>query len=435
MKILSFGQFFPPRYVGGAEVAAFYSAYGLRQRGHDVRVLTVCTRYPEPFDNRIEYYGIPIHEVGIPPVGLQVVRAFDPRVYRHVLAELTAFRPDLVHVHNVSGASLAPFVACRRLDIPVVLTLHDHWLLCPGNTLYQAGGHLCDLTSPWHGCGRCLRKYDYWGVIPLRRKVFAWMTANVNCFISPSRRLVDLHTRCGYDPGRFRVLRNGLAPDIFLGTVARSGDRPQQGVARSGDRPQQGGTDSEVQVPDAHGANVALFSGALIEHKGVDILLEALPIVARYVRPFRLWVAGDGEPGYVARLDAVGFNVVQRLGKLPFGSLRHIYARADLTIVPSVWYDNSPVVICESLMAGTPVLGSDIGGIPELIQAQATGYLVPPRDPVALAEQVILHFAQPARRRREMRRACVEYAQQHLTLDHHLDGLLAIYRHLEPGNQ
>ena len=115
------------------------------------------------------------------------------------------------------------------------------------------------------------------------------------------------------------------------------------------------------------------------------------------------------------------------LGKLMFDTVRDVYGAAGLTVVPSVWYDNSPVVIYESMLAGTPVVGSTIGGISELIEEGVTGYLVPPRDAEALAEKVIRHFSLPARKRREMRRACVEYATNHLSLDCHVDAIAGVY--------
>jgi glycosyltransferase involved in cell wall biosynthesis len=79
------------------------------------------------------------------------------------------------------------------------------------------------------------------------------------------------------------------------------------------------------------------------------------------------------------------------------------------------------------LLCGTPVVGADIGGIPELVRDGETGYLFPPGDGGALAEKAILHFSQSALRRRRMRRRCLEYAREHLTMDRHIEALLAVY--------
>jgi glycosyltransferase involved in cell wall biosynthesis len=119
--------------------------------------------------------------------------------------------------------------------------------------------------------------------------------------------------------------------------------------------------------------------------------------------------------------------MVRHLGRVPFQEMRRLYASVDLTVVPSWWYDNSPMVIYESLLAGTPVLGAEIGGIPELILDEETGYIVPAGDAGALAEKVILHFARSALRRRRMRQRCLEYAQSYLSMNGHLDAIQAVY--------
>jgi glycosyltransferase involved in cell wall biosynthesis len=112
---------------------------------------------------------------------------------------------------------------------------------------------------------------------------------------------------------------------------------------------------------------------------------------------------------------------------MPFRQMRALYATADLTLVPSVWYDNSPMVIYESLLVGTPVLGSAIGGIPELIQDGQTGYVISPSDVQAMIEAVVRHFALSAPERRAMRRRCGRYAQNHMTLELHTEQTRQVY--------
>ena len=138
-------------------------------------------------------------------------------------------------------------------------------------------------------------------------------------------------------------------------------------------------------------------------------------------------VAGAGEQGLIDELSKQAPGAVRYLGKLPFYELRSVYANSKLTVVPSIWFDNSPTVIYESMLMGTPAIGSNIGGIPELIQGGQTGYLFTPNDHDELAAKTIDHFARPAQERREMRHRCVKYANENLTLPHHIDHLLSIY--------
>jgi glycosyltransferase involved in cell wall biosynthesis len=411
-RVLTVCNWFPPRYVGGAEVSAFYTVHGLRQRGYNVDVLSIWARGSESSNTMRTFRGIPVHEVLLPRSAQTGSELFDPRVYQYVLDEIRQRKPDLVHIHNVSGMSLAPFAACRKLGVPVVMTLHDHWLLCAANMLYQEDGALCGSISSWSGCGKCFRRYDHWADVPLRRKLFSLATSGVTRFITPSGALRDLHVRSGYDASRFAVVPYGISPDVQIST-----EQSADGAA----------TSARLRGLLRESSNVVLFSGVLVETKGLDTLIEAAPLMEQYAGPVQLWIAGGGEGRYVERLHALRSVRVELLGKLMFDTVRTVYGAAGLTVVPSVWYDNSPVVIYESLLAGTPVLGSTLGGISELIEEGHTGYLVPPRDPAALAEKVILHFAQPAARRRDMRRACVEYATRRLSLDTHVDAVGAVY--------
>jgi len=406
MKVLFIVNFFPPEYVGGAEVAAFNSCYGLLQRGVECSVLSVNARSPQHTDQEYVFKGVKVRQVGYYHTGSQVLTVFDPLIYRRIVQELRAVKPDLVHVHNVSGTSLAPFVACQRLGLPVVLTLHDHWLLCPNNMLFRGNGILCDPAMARPSCSKCYRRYDFWGNIPFRRQIYAWLTRDVRRFISPSQCLVELHVAAGYSRERFGVLRYGLGPGFSDG-------EPPTLI------PKWLSEDGE--------ANVMLFAGQVVEVKGTQVLAKALPLLERYVERLRLWVAGAGDETCMNELRRFVPTSVRLVGKLQFYELKALYAAAGLTIVPSIWYDNSPMVIYESFLAGTPVLGANIGGIPELIQEGDTGYLFIPGDAVDLAEKAILHFARPASERQAMRQACIRWAKENFNLERHVDGLLEIY--------
>jgi glycosyltransferase involved in cell wall biosynthesis len=367
----------------------------------------VNTRLPERADEWHTVRGISVRErtfVAV-PIGRRYLQVYDPRVDRAVTSEIRRVKPDLVHVHNVSGATLAPFVACRRLGVPVVLTLHDHWLLCPNNMLYKGNGVSADPAETPHGCSRCFRRYEFWGNVPRRREVFRRLVDHVRLFVSPSQGTVDRHVAAGYDRSRFRVIPYGIHPAAF--------------------HPPKDLTIAEYVRQSAYMPTL-LFAGALVEIKGIDTIVQAVPIIARHFR-FQFLIAGQGDPSCVAALRRLDSRLVKLLGRVPFQEMRLLYANANLTVVPSVCYDNSPMVLYESLLCGTPIVGADIGGIPELVRDGETGYLFPPGDGGALAEKVILHFSQSALRRRRMRRRCLEYAREHLTMDRHIEALLAVY--------
>jgi glycosyltransferase involved in cell wall biosynthesis len=128
-----------------------------------------------------------------------------------------------------------------------------------------------------------------------------------------------------------------------------------------------------------------LFAGRLTPFKGTNTLLEAL---ARLRPSVPLLIAGDGPnreqlENQARDLDLQG---VRFLGHQSGSTLRNLIARAIFVVVPSEWYENCPYAVLEAFALGTPVIATDIGGIPELVEDGLTGLLVPPQDPDALAD-------------------------------------------------
>jgi glycosyltransferase involved in cell wall biosynthesis len=407
MRVLFVTNTFPPGYTGGAEVANYHTCQGLLRQGVDCSVLSINTRLPGAVNKWYEIDNILVHHVNFDTFWRHAWRdVFDWRVYRVVQAELRRLKPDLVHIYNVSGASLAPYVACRVMGVPVVNTLHDLWLLCPNNMLYRNDGSFCDPRQNSGGCRDCYRRYDFWGDIPRRRAVFARLTSNVNAFISPSQALIDRHVEAGYVPDRFRLVRLGFKEHI-----------PEE--------PRHPGVRWVVATAPQH--RTVVFAGGGVEIKGARVLLQAIPIILRNVERLRVVVAGAGDDQLLAQFDQYVPDV-RVLGRVPFKEMRHLFAVADLTIIPSVSHENSPVVIYENFHVGTPVVGSAFGGIPELIRDGETGYLFPVGDATALAERVTHHFARPAHERRRMRQSCVREVRTRLTLEKHIEGTLQVYQ-------
>ncbi len=410
MRVLFITNWFPPSYTGGAEVATYHTCRALIRLGFDCSVLVINNRAPEIVDEWYELDGIPVHRVvyrRTPRTHLTDV--FDWRIYRTVKSNLTRTAPDLVHVQNVSGSTLAPYVACRRLNLPVVNTLHDLGLLCPNNMLYRADGSFCDPVKA-SDCRHCFRRYDYWGAIPYRRRVFAGLTSNVQRFISPSQALIERHVEAGYQRERFRLVRLGFE------------DRPSHSKQ----------TDQTDAIPLTSGRPTLVFAGGGVQIKGAGVLLRALPALAKAVDGIRLIVAGGGEESILAEFRKYQ-PTVQVLGQMPFGAMRSLFAQADLTLVPSVWHENSPVVIYESFQSGTPVVGTELGGVPELVTHGQTGYLFPVGDAQALVDCVRSHFSLPARERRLMRLRCVQEVRTRFSLEQHLTALQTVYREVLDG--
>lgn len=414
MKALLISNFFPPSEVGGAEISAFYSAQGMMARGAQFHVLVVNARAPADEYCEDWYQGIPVSRYRYQYQGRNRWRElFDRRVYRATLTVLRRVRPDLVHAHNITGASLAPLLACRRAGIPVVQTLHDLWALCPNNMMYRRGQPPCMIRpGQRRTCGACARHLEWWADVPARRVVFRLLLGRVRMFIAPSRFYRDLHTQAGYPAARVMALPYGIPLDPPAPLSEPAAIRA---------------------LRDDQRCFTLLMAGSFMEHKGADSVVAALRRLTREDaqadQPPRAWrwiIAGYIGPEYKQAL-AEFRNVVQ-LAWVPFSQMRALFAYADAVVQPSIWHENQPLSIMESFMAGTPVIGSRAGGIPELIQDGQTGFLFRPGDGDDLAHRIRALMESPGDRLRAMRRACRAHAEQNWSLEMHAQRLHEVYQ-------
>jgi glycosyltransferase involved in cell wall biosynthesis len=402
--VLAVTNFFVPAYQGGAEVAAYNTSWGLIEAGHQVRVLSINTRPPQLKNVEYEVGGVPVHEVHLARQRTnRYVQVFDPQVAAILEEEIARFEPDVVHAHNLSGASLAPFWVTARRRVPLVATLHDLWMLCANNMLLDKTGQTCPPGIDGCSYRRCFREYDFWGAVPQRRRLFRWLSRHVHTFISPSRRLIELYVERGYEAQRFTLLRHGLRPLALPST-----ETPQ-----------------DIRE-NYHGAQTMLYVGGIVVSKGIEVVLKALPHLIASIPNFRLVVAGAGPAKYVSQLRSYPDHVTL-LGQVPRERMAEVYAGAGLTLMPSVINENSPLSVCESVMAGTPVLGARIGGIPELISENETGYLYEPLDAAELVGKAVAHFERSPQERRSMRRACVAYGKAEFSVEQHVRRLTDLY--------
>ena len=143
--------------------------------------------------------------------------------------------------------------------------------------------------------------------------------------------------------------------------------------------------DLDAFTPKQEPGGDVVFAGRLSEEKGVDVLVEAVAARA----DLRLDVAGDGPSR--ASLEALAHErgAADRMrfhGRLPTDALQELLRSASVAAVPSRWYENMPLAVLEAFASGLPVVGTALGGVPELIEPGVDGQIVPPNDPGALGE-------------------------------------------------
>lgn len=364
-------------------------------------------------DNDQECAGVPAPYAAfdVTPDGLRAQLALAGKMVwsraaqRGMEAALDEFRPDVVHAHNIYH-QLSPSVvhAAARRGVPVVLTLHDYKLACPTYQLLDHGRPCtaCVTGGPWQAARRACRddsraKSAVAAVeVSIHRRLGAY--DGVRRLIAPSRFLADTMAAAGVYPDRLRVQPNF--------------------------------TDLAVPVRQGPATRAVVFAGRLSSEKGVDLLVRAVGEAAAELedRPgVLLDVAGDG-PERDA-LEALAAQVapgrVRFHGRLPRAELMAIVGSATVSAVPSQWHENQPLAVLESYALGVPVIATDLGGLPELVD-ESTGWVRPADDVSALASAVAEALRDPdetALRGKRARRI----AEERHHPGRHLAGIRRIY--------
>ena len=401
MRILICSSFFPPYYLGGAELVAYKQAQELKRLGHDVRVF--CGRLTNHLlrtpGRKVDKGAFHTTRVSMTARDISGT-TWDFRsdgILQEGCRVLDEFSPEIVHFHNLVGLSLRLIDECDQRRIPTVMTLHDYWGICFKNTLLKNDGSVC--TRGGLACLGCREVLS--GDLPLPTPVryahFLLALRKVSRFISPSRYLAEQYTANGIPREKIAVIKNGIDLAPFT---------PQ---------------------PRRHGPFTVGFIGHLGEHKGLDILLHAL---SRMDDPKpRLLVIGTGEEegalkNFCHELDLDHY--VTFAGHVDNQKIATVYQKIDVLVVPSVWPENSPVTITEAMASGIPVIASDIGGIPELVEDGVTGFLVPVRDSHAMAERIARLLERP-QLKQDMGQAALARIQPY-RLQNQVEQIVGIYQ-------
>ncbi len=296
----------------------------LRLRGHDVDLLL-----EENGDNRT-----PLARIG---TAIDSFYSFKSR--NLVEARIREWKPSVVHVHNFF-AKLTPSIydACQRLNVPVVQTLHNYRLICPGAILFRNGktcqscvGMSFAFPAIVHGCYRGSRIGTAVTAagFGLHRYLGTW-NKSVTQYIA----LTEF--------GRKQFIAGGLASEKIV-VKPNAVDDPG---------------------PGPHTGSFLLYVGRLTEEKGIRVLLEA---VEKCALPLPLKVVGMGPlQEEVGKLADAG--KLEWLQQLPREKIIGLMKDATSLLFPSLWYEGMPMVILEGLATGLPIIASDLGAIPELVK-------------------------------------------------------------------
>ena len=336
MKILLINDY--SKKFGGAERVVFDTKKLLEEKGYIVKIFPSNEK-----ENLTSFFS----------------RWFSVRYYYQTEKLIKKFQPDIIHCHSLYRIiSPSPLLVAKKYGIPVILTFHDFHMVCPKTWMIYKNRKSCKYGFGW----RCLVSncftqkmgiinFPYhwlkWQKVWLHREI---LKRYVDYFICPSKILTV------WTKQSLRVKNVSYIPN-FIDIKIKESKR----------------IDSFEIKP-----NQFLFVGRLSKEKGVDVLIRAIKEAKGSCPEILVNVIGDGsEKENLEKLteELKLQNNIKFLGRIPNEKLFQYYQESLAVVMPSVWMENNPIVALEAMANKTPIIASNIGGFPDLVEDGKNGYL------------------------------------------------------------
>jgi len=350
MKILLANKFYYRR--GGAEIYMINLEEFLKTKGHDVAIFAMqhpqglASPYSMYFPEAVEYGKINAKQIRLlvtRPLGTNEVK-------RKFNALLDDFQPDVVHFNNIH-TQISPVIAqiAHQRKVKTVWTIHDPKIFCPSYNCLRHSEFICELcfTDKKQVLkNKCIKK-SWFASMLAYLEAKKWTKEKLenytDVFICPSQFMANLLIRGGIDKNKISVLCNFI--DV--------------------EKTKRENFDKE---------NYYCYVGRLAQDKGIRTLVEAAKQL-----PYHLKLIGTGPMLEELEQTTKNYNI-DLLGHKSWDNIKCIVGKARFLIIPSESYENNPLSVIESKCLGTPILGANIAGIPELIESGKSGLLFEPRN-------------------------------------------------------
>lgn len=351
MKILVCSNFYPPNFIGGAELIAHFHLKEMQKIGHEVLV------FSGKIDDAKEQYLLENDVFENVPIVKIIAHSRDynidtdplhkPKMIERFARILDSFQPDIIHYHNLKGLSIGMIQEGKNRNIYSVITFHDNWGFCYKNILIKNDLSICKDHNDCFNCST----YFFYNKLPIRiYKDYLMYNLNlIDNWITPSKYIANNYKPFYESEKEINVVWNGINIDRFKKIHNKKRDK------------------DKIRFT---------FIGFLGAHKGILVLLDAVNRIKK--KKFIINIIGDGHDKSVYE-DYIGTNKLKEkvflLGKIENKEIDNIFESTDILILPSIWPENQPVTITEAMASKIPVIASNIGGIPELVEDNKEGVL------------------------------------------------------------
>ncbi len=386
LRFLHLTMNYPPAHFGGDARFVEYLSNELVRAGHEVHVfhnpsVFELLRKKTPELGPITEGGVHrhIHRPSMPRMDTLVALNLGStrssvKEYEGLLKEI---KPDVVHWHNTKGFFSTPLESNGSISL---YTAHDYFAVCPRSHLLRPGYRIC--KEPFL-CQTCLMR---WRKLPQ-----LWRTGSRRAIRFPKGTSI-------ISPSEFmagRLKKDGIIADHLLRNFV---------------------PDTRGLVGERKPGRSLLYLGIIEKQKGVYTLLDAF-CRSQNRQGFELWIVGEGSAKNNIRAMITEMKLSDRVkvpGFAPFESLAPILREVAAIIVPSENFENAPLVVSEAFSSGIPVIGSDIGGLPEMLRPESGSIVFPPGDASRLAEIIVDLWGQNDRLREMGRNARLAYERNYL---------------------
>lgn len=402
-KLLSLNTYHYRR--GGSDAVFFDHDTLFRKAGWETAVFTMHHPLNEPspwseyFADELEFGNAYSKWQKLKMAG-KVIYSWEAKAKLEKL--LKNFKPDIAHTHCIYH-HLSPSVLSllRSRGIPSVMTAHDLKLACPAYKMLNKNGvcEKCKNGNLLHLIkNRCIHNSlgtsSLVAVESAIHKIFKLYKKNLDRVIAPSKFFKDKLIEWGWSPDQLVYIPNFIDIDSY--------------------------------IPKYEAGDYFLYFGRLAPEKGVDTLIKAA-----IDSDVKLLIAGTGPyESELIKLVPEDSSQIKFLGFCSGDKLWDLIRNARAIVLPSQWYENAPISVLEAYASGKPVIGARIGGIPEMLEEDKTGYLFESGNRVELSGKLEKVKNLPDDTVSNMGKAAREYVSTTFTAQRYMDDMLALYRSL-----
>lgn len=387
---------------GGACQVFYDEAKLLTNKGHTVHLFTldqIANSQPYTKDARLQTVYI---EPKDPSIAYFFQKYFSLKLFITFIQTVKKFDPDIIHIHHNLKSTLSIILAAKLYKKPIVHTMHDVNLACISSYgVNKKTGEICN-KGTLRNCfkNRCFPATKFLKYA-LLWKLRQWVEKNyVDIILCPSKFLMATLSKLGY--------RNLEYLPNFVSL-------PQEVIKNTNNTPKR---------------PYIIYVGRFIELKGVYYLIKAFKTILKTFPHARLLLIGNGQEKKELKSYAVKLGIKKKItfiDELSHEEISFYYKNSYVCVLPSIGIESFGLTVIEAMSFGLPVVASDIGGIPELIENGKTGFLCKPRDDQDLAKKILKILNDPMLTK-NMGVQAKKISRLEYSKKKHYTGLIKIYK-------